>query len=201
MINTELKEQLVRRVLSKVRMPGQYVGGERNIVVKDHREVAGKLCLCFPDAYTIGMSHHGLQVLYSLMNRRSDWAAERCFTPWPDMEEQLRNYGLPLYSLETFTPLSQFDVIGFSLQYEISSPNVLTMLDLGGIPLRANQRTLADPLILAGGPCTGNPETMAEFVDCFVTGTVSPPCRKSAICGCDCVERVRTVAGWVAKGA
>lgn len=201
MINTELKEQLVRRVLSKVRTPGQYIGGERNMVVKDHREVAGKLCLCFPDAYTIGMSHHGLQVLYSLMNRRDDWVAERCFTPWPDMEQQLRNYGLPLYSLETFTPLSAFDVIGFSLQYEISSPNVLTMLDLGGVPLRANQRTMADPLILAGGPCAQNPETMAEFVDCFVTGDGEPSLPEI----CDLWLRLRNEAreagGWLAGEA
>ncbi|MEC8556363.1 MAG: TIGR03960 family B12-binding radical SAM protein [Planctomycetota bacterium] len=174
MINTELKEHLVRHVLAKVKMPGQYVGGERNIVVKNHKEVAGSLCLCFPDAYTIGMSHHGLQVLYSLMNRREDWVAERCFTPWPDMEEQLRQHQLPLYSLETFTPLSNFDIVGFSLQYEISSPNVLTMLDLGGIPVRAKKRTMADPLILAGGPCAQNPESMAEFIDVFVTGDGEP---------------------------
>lgn len=174
MINTALKEHLVRHVLAKVRMPAQYVGGERNIVVKQRDEVAGRLCLCFPDAYTIGMSHHGLQVLYSLMNRRDDWAAERCFAPWPDMEEQLRTQGLPLYSLETFTPLRDFDVVGFTLQYEISSPNVLTMLDLGGIPLRSGGRTMADPLIIAGGPCAQNPEPMAEFIDCFVTGDGEP---------------------------
>ena len=174
MINLSLKESLERRVLAKVRTPAQYIGGERNIVVKDHREVDGTLCLCFPDAYTIGMSHHGLQVLYSLMNARPDWAAERCFTPWPDMEEQLRQNGIPLYSLETFTPLKDFDVVGFSLQYEISSPNILTMLDLGGISLHAEQRTMADPLILAGGPCAQNPEPVADFVDCFVTGDGEP---------------------------
>src|SRR6056297_1596534 len=104
-----------------VQAPAQYVGGERNIVVKDHRGVRGKLCLGFPDAYTIGMSHHGLQVLYSLINRREDWCAERAFTPWPDMEAKLREQNLPLYTLETFTPLREFDVIGLSLQYEISS--------------------------------------------------------------------------------
>ncbi len=201
MINTELKEQLVRSVLSKVRTPGQYIGGERNIVVKDHREVAGKLCLCFPDAYTIGMSHHGLQVLYSLMNRRDDWVAERCFTPWPDMEQQLRNYGLPLYSLETFTPLSAFDVIGFSLQYEISSPNVLTMLDLGGVPLRASQRTMADPLILAGGPCAQNPETMAEFVDCFVTGDGEPSLPEICDLWLQLRNEAREAGGWLAGEA
>lgn len=201
MINHSLKRVLISHLLPKVRMPAQYVGGEHNIVVKQHDSVAGKLCLAFPDAYTIGMSHHGLQVLYSLMNARSDWAAERCFTPWPDMEEQLRRYNVPLYSLETFTPLREFDVVGFSLQYEISSPNVLTMLDLGGIPLRAAKRTMADPLILAGGPCTQNPETMAEFIDCFVTGDGEPSLPEI----CDLWLRLRKAAkegvGWPAGDA
>ncbi|MEC7409393.1 MAG: TIGR03960 family B12-binding radical SAM protein, partial [Planctomycetota bacterium] len=145
-----------------------------NIIVKDHQQVRGKVCLGFPDAYTIGMSHHGLQVLYSLMNRREDWCAERVFTPWPDMESRLRKYDLPLYSLETFTPLSEFDVIGLSLQYEISSPNVLTMLDLGGIPLESCHRTLSDPLVLAGGPCCQNPEPMADFFDVMIAGDGEP---------------------------
>ncbi|MCA9194964.1 MAG: radical SAM protein, partial [Planctomycetales bacterium] len=201
MINIQLKEALTRHVLAKVRMPGQYIGAERNSIVKSHHDVSGKLCLCFPDAYTIGMSHHGLQVLYSLMNAREDWAAERCFTPWPDMESQLRSYGIPLYSLETFTPLREFDVVGFSLQYEISSPNVLTMLDLGGIPLRAQSRTMADPLVLAGGPCAQNPETMAEFVDCFVTGDGEPALPEI----CDLWLQLRSEAkegqGWLAGQA
>jgi radical SAM family uncharacterized protein len=197
MLNRTLKETLERHILAKVKTPGQYIGGERNIVVKNHREVRGKLCLCFPDAYTIGMSHHGLQVLYSLMNARDDWAAERCFTPWPDMEQQLRSYGVPLYSLETFTPLCQFDVVGFSLQYEISSPNILTMLDLGGIRLRAESRTMADPLVLAGGPCAQNPEPVADFVDCFVTGDGEPALPEI----CDLWLELRTAAmengGWL----
>ncbi len=201
MINTALKEQLVRHVLSKVRMPAQYVGGERNIVVKSHATVAGKLCLCFPDAYTIGMSHHGLQVLYSLMNRRAEWSAERCFTPWPDMEAQLRNYDLPLYSLETFTPLCDFDVVGFSLQYEISSPNVLTMLDLGKIPLRTNQRTMADPLIIAGGPCAQNPEPMAEFIDCFVTGDGEPSLPEICDLWLELRNAARENGGWLSGQA
>ena len=151
MLNQPLKDYLVSRVLSRVQMPAQYIGGELNIVRKDYALVAGKLCLAFPDAYTIGMSHHGLQVLYTLMNSRPDWACERVFTPWPDMESELRQAKLPLYSLENFTPLSEFDVLGFSLQYEISSPNVLTMLDLGGVPLRGEQRTMADPLVIGAG--------------------------------------------------
>ncbi len=197
MVNNAIKDKLVRHVLAKVRMPAQYVGGERNAVIKRHDAVDGRLCLAFPDAYTIGMSHHGLQVLYSLMNAREDWAAERCFTPWPDMEQLLRQYGIPLYSLETFTPLRDFDVIGFSLQYEISSPNVLTMLDLSGIPLRATERTMADPLILAGGPCAQNPETMAAFVDCFVTGDGEPALPEICDLWLSLRKQCREQGGWL----
>ena len=174
MINLERRRILESRVWPHVQTPAQYVGGERNIVVKNHAEVKGKLCLGFPDAYTIGMSHHGLQVLYSLMNNREDWCAERVFTPWPDMEALLRKHDIPLYSLETFTALSEFDVIGLSLQYEISAPNVLTMIDLGGIPLEAADRTMADPLVLAGGPCCQNPEPMADYFDVMITGDGEP---------------------------
>ena len=174
MINQTLRRKLESLIWPHVQTPAQYVGGERNIVVKDHRSLKGKVCLGFPDAYTIGMSHHGLQVLYSLMNRRDDWCAERVFAPWPDMESQLRRHQLPLYSLETFTPLSSFDVVGLSLQYEISSPNVLTMLDLGGIPLESADRTMADPLVMAGGPCCQNPEPMADFFDVMIAGDGEP---------------------------
>ena len=174
MINTTRKQFVESRILHKVTMPSQYLGGERNMIVKDHGSVRGKICLAFPDAYTIGMSHHGLQVLYSLMNRRDDWAAERAFCPWQDMEAQLREHNVPLYSLETFTAISDFDIFGISLQYEVSSPNVLTMLDLGGVPLHADMRTMADPLVLAGGPCCQNPEPMADFIDVFVTGDGEP---------------------------
>lgn len=174
MLNQKLKDLLTTQVLPLVQSPAQYLGGELNAIVKDHREVRGKVCFAFPDAYTIGMSHHGLQVLYSLMNTRDDWACERAFTPWPDMEEQLKSRDLPLYSLETFTPLNEFDVIGFSLQYEICSTNVLTMLDLGRIDLHSENCTLHDPLILAGGPCAQNPEPLAPFVDVFVTGDGEP---------------------------
>ena len=174
MLNLKRRRILESRVWPHVQTPAQYVGGERNIVVKNHAKVEGKLCLGFPDAYTIGMSHHGLQVLYSLMNQREDWCAERVFTPWPDMEALLRKHEIPLYSLETFTALSEFDVIGLSLQYEISAPNVLTMIDLGGIPLEAVDRTMADPLVLAGGPCCQNPEPMADYFDVMITGDGEP---------------------------
>jgi radical SAM family uncharacterized protein len=169
MINTALKEA-VRRLLPQVQKPAQYIGGEIGSVVKDHRRVRGKLCLSFADAYTLGMSHHGLQVLYTILNNNPQWACERAFTPWVDFETLLRRHGLPLYSLETFTPLSEFDLIGFSLQYEICYTNILTMLDLGGIPLHSQDRTLDDPLIIAGGPGAQNPEALAPFIDLFVIG-------------------------------
>ena len=170
MINQSLKDRVVRSLLPRVQTPAQYTGGELNAVVKDHRRVRGRLCLSFPDKYSIGMSHHGLQLLYNLMNRRDDWACERAFAPWTDMEQLLRQHRVPLYSLETFTPLDQFDVLGFSLQYELGYTNVLTILDLAGIPLVANQRTLEHPLVIAGGPCVFNPEPMSRFIDLFVLG-------------------------------
>src|SRR5438128_5550508 len=111
MVNQPLKDT-VQRLLPQVQMPGQYIGGEMGSIVKDHRHVRGKLCLSFADTYTLGMSHHGLQVLYSIMNADPRWACERAFTPWPDFEQELRRAGLPLYSLETFTPIKEFDVIG-----------------------------------------------------------------------------------------
>ncbi|MCE9548292.1 MAG: TIGR03960 family B12-binding radical SAM protein [Planctomycetia bacterium] len=173
-MNHALKDAIVRKILPRIQTPAQYIGGELNAVQKDHATVAGKLCLAFPDAYTIGMSHHGLQVLYSLMNAREDWLCERSFAPWRDMEAALRAAGLPLYSLESFTPLKDFDVLGFSLQYEISYTNILNMLDLGGVPIRSVERTMADPLVVAGGPCTQNPEPVAPFFDVAVTGDGEP---------------------------
>lgn len=200
MINHQRRRVLESRVWPHVQTPAQYVGGERNIVVKDHRAVRGKLCLGFPDAYTIGMSHHGLQVLYSLMNRRDDWCAERVFTPWPDMEAKMREHDIPLYSLETFTALSDFDVIGLSLQYEISSPNVLTMIDLGGIPLESAQRSMADALLLAGGPCCQNPEPMADYFDVMVIGDGEPILPTICDLWLDLRDRYRLSDGTFADG-
>ncbi len=170
MLNQPLKDRVVRQILPRVQTPGQYIGGELNAVLKDHRQVAGTLCLAFPDTYAIGMSNHALQVLYRVMNGLDDWACERVFSPGTDMEQLLRDAGLPLFSLETYTPLARFDVLGFSLQYDLCYSNVLTILDLAGIPLAADQRTLEHPLVIAGGPCTANPEPMARFVDLFVLG-------------------------------
>jgi radical SAM family uncharacterized protein len=168
-MNTSLREA-IDRLLSRVQGPAQYIGGELNSIVKDPRQVRGRMCLAFPDTYAIGTSHHGLQVLYSIMNSDPQWACERAFTPWLDFEAELRRQRLPLYSLETFTPLADFDLVGFSLQYEVCYSNLLTMLELGGIPLHSKDRTLAHPLVIAGGPGAQNPELLAPFVDVFVIG-------------------------------
>jgi radical SAM family uncharacterized protein len=169
MIRTDLREA-IHRLLPSVKTPAQYIGGEMNSVVKDHRQVRGRLCLAFPDTYTIGTSHHGLQVLYTIMNDDPQWACERAFTPWLDFEARLREHSLPLYGLETFTPLSEFDLIGFSLQYEVCYTNILTMLDLGGIPLHSKDRRPEHPLVIAGGPGAQNPELLAPFIDLFIIG-------------------------------
>ena len=168
-MNTALKDA-VFRFLPRVQMPAQYIGGELNSVVKDHSQVRGKLCLAFPDTYALGTSHHGLQVLYTIMNNDPQWACERAFTPWLDFEGELRTGRLPLYSLESFTPLREFDLIGFSLQYEICYTNILTMLDLGGVPLHSKDRKVSDPLVVCGGPGAQNPELLAPFIDVFVIG-------------------------------
>ncbi len=173
MLDTDLKEFVTTRILPNVQTPAQYVGGEMHSVRKDHRQCRGTVCLAFPDTYAMGMSHHGLQVLYSLMNEQG-WACERAFTPLPDFEAALRDHGLPLYSLETFTPLNRFDVLGFTLQYEICYTNVLTMLDMGGIPLHAEDRGPDDTLVIAGGPGAQNPELIAPFIDLFVLGDGEP---------------------------
>jgi radical SAM family uncharacterized protein len=173
MLNTALRDYVTARILPTIQTPSQYIGGELNSVRKDHREVKGTVCIAFPDAYSVGMSHHGLQVLYFLMNN-DGWACERAFAPLPDFENALRAHELPLYSLETFTPLSNFDVLGFTLQYEISYANILTMLDLGGIALHADQRGPDDTLVIAGGPGAQNPELIAPFIDLFVIGDGEP---------------------------
>jgi radical SAM family uncharacterized protein len=173
MLDRALKDYVTTRILPTVQTPAQYVGGEMHSIRKDHAQCRGTVCLAFPDTYAMGMSHHGLQVLYSLMNDLG-WACERAFTPLPDFEAALREHGLPLYSLETFTPLKRFDVLGFTLQYEICYTNVLTMLDLGGIPLHAEDRGPDDTLVVAGGPGAQNPELLAPFIDLFVLGDGEP---------------------------
>ncbi|MGL4464557.1 MAG: TIGR03960 family B12-binding radical SAM protein, partial [Planctomycetia bacterium] len=165
-----LRRTLERLVFPDVEGPGQYAGGEPNSIVKDRASVETTLCLAFPDTYALGMSCHGVQVLYTLVNDDPRWACERAFCPRPDFEAALREHGLPLYGLESFTPLVDYDVVGFSLQYEVCYTNLLTMLDLGGIPLHGADRTMDHPLVLAGGPGAQSPEILAPFIDVFLVG-------------------------------
>jgi radical SAM family uncharacterized protein len=157
-------------LLDRVEKPAQYVGGEVNEVRKDPRSVEVRVALAFPDTYAIGMSHLGLRILYGLLNERPDCYAERAFCPWVDMEREMRAAGVPLSSLETHTPLRAFDLLGFSLSYELSNTNLLTMLDLAGIPLFREERAEDDPLVLAGGDGAASPEPMADYVDLFLVG-------------------------------
>jgi len=157
-------------LLMHVEKPGRYLGGEVNAVRKNWAENPVHVALAFPDVYEVGMSHFGLHILYAILNGRPGMLAERFYAPWPDMEGRLRSAGLPLTSLESSRPLSEFDLVGFSLQYELSFTNVLAMLNLSGIPLRAASRREDDPLVIAGGPCSFQPAPMAPFCDAFVIG-------------------------------
>ncbi len=167
---TRERETLLSGLLPRVSTPGQYIGSEWNVVVKDHGEVAVRFAFCFPDTYRIGMSHLGLQILYHVINSQEDMLCERAFLPEPDMQALLRAEGVPLFSLETTTPLARFDVLGFSLQNETAYTNVLAMLELAGLPLHSAERTEEHPLVIAGGPCCYNPEPMTPYFDLFLVG-------------------------------
>ncbi|WP_437951029.1 TIGR03960 family B12-binding radical SAM protein [Sorangium sp. So ce296] len=156
--------------LDQVEKPARYAGGEVGSVVKDWASVEARVCLAFPDVYDIGMSHLGFKILYKLLNDDPRTLAERCYAPWVDMEAQLVKRGLPLVSLESARPLRDFDVVGFSLQFELTYSNILTMLHLGGVPLRAEDRGEDDPIVIAGGPTATHPEPIAPFLDALVIG-------------------------------
>lgn len=170
MKNPKIEQKLLKDILPRVLKPGRYIGNELNIVHKNRASVKSHVALAFPDVYEIGMSYIGFELLYHILNKQSDIWAERVFAPWPDMEEQLKATGTPLFSLESFTPLNDFDIIGFTLQYELTYTNILNMLDLAGIPVFSKDRTEAHPYIIAGGPCSCNPEPLAEFIDAFLIG-------------------------------
>ncbi|MCL4561103.1 MAG: TIGR03960 family B12-binding radical SAM protein [Chloroflexi bacterium] len=160
----------LERILLTVQKPGRYVGGELNQVIKPWDSVSTHIALVFPDIYDIGLPNLGLAILYDLLNRRSDTLAERSYAPWVDMEAAMRASGIPLYSLESKHPLSAFDIVGFTLPYETLNTNALNLLDLGGIPLLASNRSSEHPLVIAGGHSAYNPEPMSDFFDAFVIG-------------------------------
>jgi radical SAM family uncharacterized protein/radical SAM-linked protein len=157
-------------LLPRVEKPGRYIGLERNVTRKDLSKATVTLALAFPDTYEIGMSHTGLKILYELVNRREDFACERVYSPWVDLETKMREAEIPLFSTESFAPVADFDVLGFSLQAELNYSNILNMLDLAGLPVWQRDRREHDPIVLGGGPCTANPEPIADFFDAFLVG-------------------------------
>lgn len=160
----------VEKLLLKVQKPGRYVGGEKNSVIKDKSKVDLRFAFCFPDVYEVGMSHLGMKILYSLFNSKENIWCERVFAPWIDMEELMVKNNIPLFALESGDPLTEFDFIGFTLQYELSFTNILNMLKLSGIPIKSKDRTELKNIVCAGGPCACNPEPIADFIDLFFIG-------------------------------
>lgn len=158
------------KLLKKVEKPVRYTGGEVNMCRKNLDNIKSRIAFCFPDIYEIGMSHLGLKILYDLYNRKSDTYCERVFAPWVDMEKLMREEEIKLFSLETKTPINEFDFVAFTLQYEMSYTNILNMLDLGGIPVLAKDRGEEDPIVFAGGPCAYNAEPVTDFFDFLIMG-------------------------------
>lgn len=161
---------LTDEILLKVEKPSRYTGGEWNSVVKNPEEVAVRFAFCFPDVYDVGMSHLGMKILYHMLNEKDDVYCERVFAPWSDMENKMRENGMPLFALETRDPVGVFDFVGFTLQYEMCYTNIINMLDLAGIPVLSADRDESQPFVCAGGPCAYNPEPLAEVMDFFVLG-------------------------------
>lgn len=176
MVTREMIEERLEEILPTVTKPGRYTGGELNSVTKDHASVAVKYAIAFPDAYEIGMSNLACSIIYNMLNNGSETLCERVYAPWPDMDKAMRQAEVPLFTLETRTPIAEYDLIGFALSFELAYTNVLNMLDLGGIPIHNLERDSGQttgkhwPIIFAGGHCTFNPEPMAPFIDVFVIG-------------------------------
>ncbi len=163
-------DKRLERILPRVQKPARYVGGEFNAIMKDKRKVDTRVAFCFPDTYEIGMSNLGMRILYGVMNNIEGVWCERCFAPWGDMEQEMRNANIPLYALESFDPIKDFDIIAFSIGYEMAFPAMVDMLDLAGVPLHASERTALTPLVVAGGTAMYNCEPIADFIDLALIG-------------------------------
>ncbi|MCI8509735.1 MAG: TIGR03960 family B12-binding radical SAM protein [Lachnospiraceae bacterium] len=157
-------------ILMKIEKPARYIGNEVNMIKKNPEDMDIRFCMCFPDVYEIGMSHLGIQIIYDVINKREDAYCERVYSPWPDLDRIMREKQIPLFSLETQTPVKEFDFLGITLQYEMCYTNILQILELSGIPIWAKDRTLEDPIVFGGGPCSYNPEPIADFFDVFYIG-------------------------------
>lgn len=164
------KLALSDEILMQIDKPARYIGNELNAVKKDKADVDIRFAMCFPDVYEIGMSHLGIQILYDMFNKRSDTWCERVYSPWPDLHAILKEQNIPLFGLESQEPLKDFDFIGITLQYEMCYTNILQILDLSQIPLLSRERTEKDPIVIGGGPCSYNPEPIADFFDIFYIG-------------------------------
>ncbi|HQI82816.1 MAG TPA: B12-binding domain-containing radical SAM protein, partial [Deltaproteobacteria bacterium] len=185
-------------LLESVAKPGRYIGGEVNQSIKDPGAVRARFALAFPDVYEIGMSHAGIRILYHVLNAMDGVWAQRVFAPWSDLAERMGREGIPLSTLEEGRPLSRFDVVGFSLLYELSYTTMLGMLRLGGIPLRAEERSASDPIVIAGGTFCANPNPVMEFLDLVVVGDGEEIVQEMArICLAtkDRAERIRAFSG------
>lgn len=164
------KLALSDEILLTIEKPARYIGNEINMVKKDLNNIDIRFCMCFPDVYEIGMSHLGIQILYDMFNRREDTYCERVYSPWVDLDKIMREKQIPLFALESQEPVKNFDFLGFTVQYEMCYTNILQVLELSQIPIYAKDRTEDDPIVLGGGPCTYNPEPIADFFDFFYIG-------------------------------
>ena len=164
------KLALSDEILMKIDKPARYIGNELNSIKKDKNQVDIRIAMCFPDVYEIGMSHLGIQILYEMFNRREDVWCERVYSPWPDLHKIMKEENIPLFGLESQEPIKDLDFLGITIQYEMCYTNILQILDLSGIPLLASERTEEHPLVMGGGPCTYNPEPIADFFDFFYMG-------------------------------
>ncbi|MBQ6249398.1 MAG: B12-binding domain-containing radical SAM protein, partial [Oscillospiraceae bacterium] len=163
-------DQRLERILPRVQKPARYVGGEYNAVIKDKKDVDTRVAFCFPDTYEIGMSNLGMRILYGVMNAMDGVWCERVFAPWGDMEEEMRRAHMPLFALESGDPVADFDIVAFSVGYEMAFTAILNMLDLAGIPLHSADRPDLTPLVIAGGTAMYNAEPVADFIDIVSLG-------------------------------
>ena len=199
-----LKEK-IDSLLDRVQKPARYMGGEMNCVLKDPESVAIRYAFAFPDVYEVGMSHLGSRILYDIINKRKDALCERVFMPWVDMADLMRAEDVPLFSLETRTPVGDFDMLGITLQYEMSYTNILEILDLAHIPLHSEDRTWDHPIVIAGGPCAFNPEPLYHFIDAFSIGDgeistletidVVKACKAEGVSRQECLRRLSKLRG------
>ncbi len=205
MIESDALRANIERILPRVEKPARYIGGELNVIRKDPHTQNIKVCLAFPDVYDIGQSYLGFHILYHILNKKSGILCERTFAPWVDMEAEMRCENIPLWSLESMLPVAQFDVVGFTLQYELHYTTILNMLELAGIPIRAGERDGTYPLIIGGGPCCANPEPVADFFDAFLLGDgeeafpeildVIGRCRREGISKADTLRELTRIEG------